>query len=171
MLSLFIAPNRLRFEVIRKLNPISCYANGLYDCVYLHVCLSMFCYFLYYAFLMSLIAKQHARAVLFYWDCNFFVFQPPPSLKPFDPDEFIETVQNNGPQLTSMTKGDWIGLYQRFLFSANFEYWLRKRRREMKGKVWSLHLIALSETVRVCSCEDGKLPGFCASKLGVKPVF
>uniref|UniRef100_A0A3B4AS21 UDENN domain-containing protein n=1 Tax=Periophthalmus magnuspinnatus TaxID=409849 RepID=A0A3B4AS21_9GOBI len=50
-----------------------------------------------------------------------------------------------GPQLTSRTKGDWIGLYRHFLKSPNFDGWFRSRRREMTQKLEALHLEALCE--------------------------
>ena len=84
----------------------------------------------------------------------FWYIQAPPSLKLFRPNEFIQRVESNGPQLTSRTKGDWIGLYKRFLRSANFQYWLMRRRREMEAKVSSLHLKALSEMVCCVLTED-----------------
>ncbi|XP_078485837.1 protein DENND6A [Ciona intestinalis] len=78
----------------------------------------------------------------------------PPTLKPFRPNDFIQTVENNGPQLTSGTRGDWIGLYRRFMRSANFEHWLERRKIEMEMKLVSLHMTALSETDLMAWCED-----------------
>jgi len=77
----------------------------------------------------------------------FSLHQTPPSLKPFRPDDFFQTVETSGPQLTSGTKGNWLGLYKRFMKSVNFERWLSRRRAEMEMKVASLHLVSLSETV------------------------
>lgn len=70
-------------------------------------------------------------------------------MRAFNIDEFIESVKVNGPRLTCGVKGDWTGLYRRFLFTDNFEDWFRRRRREMRVKVVSLHLLALSDSVRI----------------------
>ena len=35
-----------------------------------------------------------------------------PCLRPFDVDQFLKTVDQSGPQLTSGLKGDWVGLYR-----------------------------------------------------------
>lgn len=76
---------------------------------------------------------------------NISPLKAPPTLKPFRADDFIQTVESNGPQLTSGTKGDWIGLYKKFLHSGNFDSWLKRRRAEMEAKVASLHLTAFSQ--------------------------
>uniref|UniRef100_H2YY44 UDENN domain-containing protein n=1 Tax=Ciona savignyi TaxID=51511 RepID=H2YY44_CIOSA len=78
----------------------------------------------------------------------------PPTLKPFRPNDFIQTLDSNGPQLTSGTKGDWIGLYRRFMQSANFEHWLCRRKLEMEKKLVSLHMAALSETDLMSWCQQ-----------------
>jgi hypothetical protein len=36
----------------------------------------------------------------------------PPKLKCFDAEEFLKTVEHSGPQLTSVLKGNWKGLYR-----------------------------------------------------------
>ena len=41
------------------------------------------------------------------------VGQAAPSLRPFNPGEFLSTLVAQGPQLTSGVKGDWEGLYRR----------------------------------------------------------
>ena len=38
--------------------------------------------------------------------------QSAPTLKPFDPDEFIRSLSKVGPQLTSDIKGNWENLYR-----------------------------------------------------------
>ncbi len=35
-----------------------------------------------------------------------------PRLRPFDVEEFLNTLEHSGPQLTSGLKGDWVGLYR-----------------------------------------------------------
>ena len=42
------------------------------------------------------------------------VWQAAPSLRPFNPGEFLSTLVAQGPQLTSGVKGDWEGLYRRY---------------------------------------------------------
>ncbi|MBN3288828.1 DEN6B protein, partial [Polyodon spathula] len=36
----------------------------------------------------------------------------PPQIRPFSQEEFMRTLEHSGPQLTSVLKGDWIGLYR-----------------------------------------------------------
>ncbi|CAB4002107.1 DENND6A-like isoform X1 [Paramuricea clavata] len=68
----------------------------------------------------------------------------PPKLKCFDAEEFLKTVEHSGPQLTSVLKGNWKGLYRSFFKSANFEGWFRNRQYEIQQKLQLLHLEALS---------------------------
>lgn len=75
-----------------------------------------------------------------YWQC-------PPSLRPFDTDEFLSTLERSGPQLTSGIKGDWEGLYRRFFRSPNFEGWYQHRQSEVNQKLQVLHLEALCNAV------------------------
>ena len=35
-----------------------------------------------------------------------------PSLRPFDVNDFLASLEQSGPQLTSGIKGDWVGLYR-----------------------------------------------------------
>lgn len=42
----------------------------------------------------------------------FHVSQTPPQIRPFSQEDFIKTLDQGGPQLTSVLKGDWIGLYR-----------------------------------------------------------
>uniref|UniRef100_A0A8C6THX1 DENN/MADD domain containing 6Aa n=1 Tax=Neogobius melanostomus TaxID=47308 RepID=A0A8C6THX1_9GOBI len=72
-------------------------------------------------------------------------WKSPPQLRPFVQQDFMKTLEKAGPQLTSRTKGDWIGLYRHFLKSPNFDGWFRSRRREMTQKLEALHLEALCE--------------------------
>uniref|UniRef100_A0A3B3TWC4 DENN/MADD domain containing 6B n=1 Tax=Poecilia latipinna TaxID=48699 RepID=A0A3B3TWC4_9TELE len=67
-------------------------------------------------------------------------WKTPPQVRPFSQDEFISTLDQTGPQLTSMLRGDWMGLYRRFFRSPNFDGWYRQRHREMTQKLESLHL-------------------------------
>lgn len=77
---------------------------------------------------------------------NISPLKAPPSLKSFRPDDFMKQVENNGPQLTSGIRGDWLKLYGKFLHSTNFDRWLHRRRAEMEAKISSLHITSFSET-------------------------
>ena len=72
-------------------------------------------------------------------------YRAPPKVKPFNCEDFIKSVETAGPQLTSRIKGDWAGLYKRFLKSPNFVGWYNARAREMSAKLTLLHLECLSE--------------------------
>mgnify|MGYP003691296967 CR=1 FL=1 len=76
--------------------------------------------------------------------------QCPPSLRPFDTDEFLKTLERSGPQLTSGTKGDWEGLYRKFFRSPNFEGWYQQRQIEVNQKLQVLHMEALCNAVSTC---------------------
>lgn len=67
-------------------------------------------------------------------------WKTPPQIRPFSQDEFMATLDHSGPQLTSMLKGDWMGLYRKFFRSPNFDGWYRHRHREMVQKLECLHL-------------------------------
>ncbi|XP_065909564.1 protein DENND6B-like isoform X2 [Dysidea avara] len=64
----------------------------------------------------------------------------PPQLKPFDPEDFLESVAACGPQLTSQHKGNWTALYRAFFKTPNFVGWLNTRREEANQKLRLLHL-------------------------------
>ncbi|KAE8281169.1 Protein DENND6B DENN domain-containing protein 6B [Larimichthys crocea] len=67
-------------------------------------------------------------------------WKTPPQIRPFSQDEFMSTLDHTGPQLTSVLKGDWMGLYRKFFRSPNFDRWYRHRHKEMTQKLESLHL-------------------------------
>ncbi|XP_055017109.1 protein DENND6B [Boleophthalmus pectinirostris] len=67
-------------------------------------------------------------------------WKTPPQIRPFNQDEFMATLNHSGPQLTSMLKGDWMGLYRKFFRSTNFDGWYRQRHKEMSQKLECLHL-------------------------------
>uniref|UniRef100_A0A672GR88 UDENN domain-containing protein n=1 Tax=Salarias fasciatus TaxID=181472 RepID=A0A672GR88_SALFA len=67
-------------------------------------------------------------------------WKTPPQIRPFSQDEFMATLEHAGPQLTSLLKGDWMGLYRKFFRSPNFDGWYRHRHKEMTQKLESLHL-------------------------------
>ncbi|MGH0127621.1 UNVERIFIED_CONTAM: hypothetical protein FKN15_035261 [Acipenser sinensis] len=72
----------------------------------------------------------------------------PPQIRPFSQEEFMRTLEHSGPQLTSVLKGDWIGLYSRFFRSPNFDGWYRQRHKEMTQKLECLHLEIICEAVK-----------------------
>ncbi|KAE8740694.1 hypothetical protein FOCC_FOCC013785 [Frankliniella occidentalis] len=76
---------------------------------------------------------------------NISPYKAPPSIRPFNPDDFFATLSTAGPQLTSGIKGDWAGLYKRFFRSPNFSGWFNARYREVTQKLQSLQLEALSD--------------------------
>lgn len=82
-------------------------------------------------------------------------YRAPPKVKPFNADDFVRSLEQNGPQLTSRTKGDWAALYRRFLKSPNFVGWYNARHAEVSTKLTLLHLECLSEA-RIESWMEGK---------------
>ncbi|XP_014675670.1 PREDICTED: protein DENND6A-like [Priapulus caudatus] len=76
---------------------------------------------------------------------NISPYKGTPRTRPFDPDEFLKSLDFSGPQLTTGIKGDWIGLYRRFFRCANFEGWYNTRIREVNRKLQLLHLEAMSD--------------------------
>ncbi|KAK3103615.1 hypothetical protein FSP39_020536 [Pinctada imbricata] len=76
---------------------------------------------------------------------NISPHKNPPKLRPFDPDEFLKSVEHSGPQLTSGIKGDWEGLYRKYFKSQNFEGWYQHRQFEVNQKLQVLHMEALCE--------------------------
>ena len=77
---------------------------------------------------------------------NISPYRAAPKVKNFNPDEFIASLENCGPQLTSTVKGDWEGLYRRFFKSPNFVCWYNHRHREVAQKLQVLHLESLAES-------------------------
>ncbi|XP_017297652.1 protein DENND6B isoform X3 [Kryptolebias marmoratus] len=67
-------------------------------------------------------------------------WKTPPQIRPFSQDDFLSTLDHAGPQLTSLLRGDWMGLYRKFFRSPNFDGWYRQRHKEMTQKLESLHL-------------------------------
>uniref|UniRef100_A0A1I7ZM86 UDENN domain-containing protein n=1 Tax=Steinernema glaseri TaxID=37863 RepID=A0A1I7ZM86_9BILA len=77
-------------------------------------------------------------------------FKAVPQARSFDHEEFLKTLSDNGPSLTCGVQGDWIGLYRRFLNSANFYGWLRSRLDDVDRQLRAIHLDVL------CSSEFSK---------------
>ncbi|XP_071529524.1 protein DENND6A isoform X2 [Panulirus ornatus] len=84
-----------------------------------------------------------------------------PSLRPFNPDDFLATLELYGPHLTSGIRGDWEGLYRRFFRSLNFSVWFNARYQEVSDKLSELHLQALC---------DADLDGWVCSRSEVEVV-
>ncbi|CAF4025622.1 unnamed protein product [Rotaria sp. Silwood2] len=66
------------------------------------------------------------------------------------PLQFLKTLDQYGPQLTSGLKGDWKELYRHFLSTPNFRLWLSNRRLEANSKIYSLYI----ETIANCRLEQ-----------------
>lgn len=67
-------------------------------------------------------------------------WRPPPQLKPFNTEQFLRGMEGAGPHLTSGIKGNWSGLYKRFLNCPNFVHWFSVRKAEANQKLRQLHL-------------------------------
>ncbi|CAF3865646.1 unnamed protein product [Adineta steineri] len=78
------------------------------------------------------------------------VNRKPPTIKDFDNEEFLKTLDQYGPQLTSGLKGDWKDLYKHFLSTPNFRQWLCDRQQEANAKIYSLYI----ETIANCRLEE-----------------
>ncbi|CAL2042019.1 unnamed protein product [Caenorhabditis brenneri] len=84
-------------------------------------------------------------------------FKGIPSTRPFSMDDFLASVDaNGGPSLTCGTKGDWQGLYRRFITCSNFGGWLSMRSRDVNNQLKSHYVEAL------CSAD------FCPQTLATK---
>jgi hypothetical protein len=74
----------------------------------------------------------------------------PPKIKEFDKEEFLKTLDQYGPQLTSGLKGDWKDLYKHFFSTPNFSLWLSNRQQEANAKIYSLYI----EIIANCHLEN-----------------
>ncbi|XP_030382038.1 protein DENND6B [Scaptodrosophila lebanonensis] len=72
-------------------------------------------------------------------------FKSAPNASSFKLDDFLNTLELSGPQLTSPVKGDWKGLYKRFFTSPNFRGWYEPRHRDLQLTLQDLQLQALSK--------------------------
>lgn len=77
-----------------------------------------------------------------------FIFQAAPKPWPFNPDNFLASLEYAGPQLTCGIKGDWKGLYKQFIRSSNFNGWFNVRYKGMLMKLQVLQIEALSSVVK-----------------------
>ncbi|XP_004520198.1 protein DENND6A [Ceratitis capitata] len=71
-------------------------------------------------------------------------FKSAPNANAFKLDDFLATIEQSGPHLTSPLKGDWKGLYRKFFNSPNFRGWYDSRHRELQLTLQDLQLQALS---------------------------
>ncbi|CAJ0603452.1 unnamed protein product [Cylicocyclus nassatus] len=76
-------------------------------------------------------------------------FKAIPSARPFSIDDFLLTLDGSGPSLTCGIKGDWHGLYRRFVSSANFVGWLANRNKDVNAQLKAQYVEAL------CSADLG----------------
>ncbi|XP_059510524.1 protein DENND6B isoform X4 [Stegostoma tigrinum] len=95
--------------------------------------------------LIKRLLKERYVASLMPLQRNVTAWKNPPQIHPFIKEEFMKTLEYAGPQLTSVQKGDWVGLYRRFFKSPNFDGWFRMRYQEMCKKLEILHLEVLCE--------------------------
>jgi hypothetical protein len=72
-------------------------------------------------------------------------FRAAPLLAPFNPDDFVRTLDVCGPQVMAGIKGDWPRLYRRFFRCANFARWHENRLREMCDKIKTLHAQSMAK--------------------------
>lgn len=75
---------------------------------------------------------------------NVSPFKGTPMIQTFNQEEFLKTLETSGPHLTSGIKGDWTGLYRRFIRSPNFVSWYDSRLREANQKLKMIHIEAIS---------------------------
>uniref|UniRef100_A0A182X6J3 UDENN domain-containing protein n=1 Tax=Anopheles quadriannulatus TaxID=34691 RepID=A0A182X6J3_ANOQN len=83
-------------------------------------------------------------------------FRSAPQPHPFKQEDFLATLDECGPQLTSTCKGDWEGLYRRFFSSPNFKGWYETRYFELEQTLQVLHMQTLSES-NLAEWAKGKL--------------
>lgn len=74
-------------------------------------------------------------------------FRAAPTPNQFNQDDFLATLDQSGPQLTSALKGDWKGLYKKFFRTQNFKDWYDSRYSELTETLQVLQLQALSDVV------------------------
>ncbi|XP_061493918.1 protein DENND6B [Rhineura floridana] len=92
-----------------------------------------------------IIPLEHYLASLMPLQRAITPWKNPPRIRPFHQEDFLKTLEQTGPQLTCVLKGDWMGLYRRFFRSPNFDGWYRQRQRDMMHKLEALHLEAICE--------------------------
>lgn len=81
-------------------------------------------------------------------------FKAPPVIPPFNPDDFLKTLETSGPHLTTGIKGDWPGLYRKFFRSPNFSAWYESRTQEVGQKLKAIHIETISNADLVKGIKD-----------------
>lgn len=92
-----------------------------------------------------IIPLEHYMASLMPLQKSITPWKTPPQVRPFHQEDFLCSLEQAGPQLTCILKGDWLGLYRRFFKSPHFDGWYRQRRKEMAHQLEALHLEAICE--------------------------
>ncbi|XP_036167276.1 protein DENND6B isoform X2 [Myotis myotis] len=92
-----------------------------------------------------IIPLEHYMASLMPLRKSITPWKTPPQVRPFHQEDFLCSLEQAGPQLTCILKGDWLGLYRRFFKSPHFDGWYRQRRKEMAHQLEALHLEAICE--------------------------
>lgn len=77
---------------------------------------------------------------------NISAFRTAPLPNPFNPDDFINMLQQAGPHLTTGIKGDWAGLYRAFFKTPNFNGWFQRKYSELARTLQALQLEALASS-------------------------
>ncbi|KAG3290670.1 DENN domain containing 6B, transcript variant X1 [Ictidomys tridecemlineatus] len=92
-----------------------------------------------------IIPLEHYMASLMPLQKSITPWKTPPQIRPFHQEDFLQSLEHAGPQLTCILKGDWLGLYRRFFKSPHFDGWYRQRHKEMAQRLEALHLEAICE--------------------------
>ncbi|GMS95836.1 hypothetical protein PENTCL1PPCAC_18011, partial [Pristionchus entomophagus] len=74
-------------------------------------------------------------------------FKSIPSVRPFVLENFLLTLEEAGPSLTCGIKGDWAGLYRRFILSPSFAEWLSSRSSSMSQQIKSSYVENLCDSI------------------------
>uniref|UniRef100_A0A8R1U7B8 UDENN domain-containing protein n=1 Tax=Pristionchus pacificus TaxID=54126 RepID=A0A8R1U7B8_PRIPA len=74
-------------------------------------------------------------------------FKSIPSVRPFVIQNFLMTLEEAGPSLTCGIKGDWTGLYRRFIVCPSFAEWLSSRSSSMSQQIKSVYVDSLCDTM------------------------
>lgn len=92
-----------------------------------------------------IVPLEHYMASLMPLQKSVLPWKMPPQVGPFRQDHFLRSLEQAGPQLSCVLRGDWRGLYRRFFKSPHFDGWFRQRHKEMAQKLEAWHLEAICE--------------------------
>ncbi|XP_015424205.1 PREDICTED: protein DENND6B [Myotis davidii] len=104
--------------------------------------------------------QEHYMASLMPLRKSITPWKTPPQVRPFHQEDFLCSLEQAGPQLTCILKGDWLGLYRRFFKSPHFDGWYRQRRKEMAHQLEALHLEAICRRSSESPAPHGGSSGF-----------